>query len=518
MTGDPAAAPLLEMRGICKRYGAVHANRNVDLAVRHGCILGLLGENGSGKSTLMKVLFGLVRPDAGTITFRGKRLEGHDPQAALAAGIGMIHQHFTLVEGMSVVENVMLGWVSAGRWLRRRAVAELLRTEGRRYGLEVEPEATVADLPFGRRQRVEILKAVLRGAHLLVLDEPTSNLSPPEVSGLLGALRRLRDEGRAVVFISHKLREVLDVCDEVVVLRAGNVVGQSPVGGLSETALTHLMVGHEPPPLPVGRAPTTTRDRLQVRNLSLRDAKGVWRLRDVSFDLRSGEILAVAGVDGNGQGELAETVAGIRRATDGEVRLDGRDLRRCDARARVAAGVAYVPVDRATTSLVPGMTVAENLALRDFSRSPWRNGLFLDAGAFRRTAQAAVARFDVRCADVDAPAGSLSGGNAQKLVLAREFGRQPAVLLALQPTWGLDPAAARFVVAQILALRHAGGAILYLSAELDEVFAVGDRIAVMYGGRLSPPQLRSAADRKGVGQLMAGLNHHPQSADSAVAP
>src|SRR5437867_4326805 len=374
---------MLRMLGITKSYGSVRANRGIDLVVPPRTILGLLGENGSGKTTLMNVLFGLVRPDAGTITFKERPLADHTPREALAAGIGMIHQHFMLVPAMTVTENVMVGWDAAGRWLRPAAVAEHIRTASHRYGLDLEPDARVGALPLGGQQRVEIVKAILRGARLLVLDEPTSNLSPPEVAGLLDVLRRVRAEGRSVVFISHKLGEILDVCDEVVVLRDGAVAGRAPVAGVSRQDLARMMVGRDLTPAAAGPPPAPGRELLLVAGLTVRGATGVPRVRDVSFSVRAGEVLALAGVDGNGQGELADAIAGLILPERGHVFVDGADVTRGGVAARLAAGMAHVPADRHTTGLVPEMTVAENLTLRDSERPPLRRGPWLDRAAMR---------------------------------------------------------------------------------------------------------------------------------------
>jgi general nucleoside transport system ATP-binding protein len=508
---------MLEMRGIYKRYGPVRANRNIDLTVPPGKIVGLLGENGSGKSTLMKVLFGIVRADAGSITYKGRVLAGHSPRESIAAGIGMIHQHFTLVDAMTVTENAMLGWTRAGRWLRPREIAELIAGASRTYGLDVDPRATVGRLPYGTRQRVEIIKAILRGADLLVLDEPTSNLSPPEVGRLLEAMHRLREQGRSVIFISHKLGEVLDICDDIVVLRDGEVTGRCSAAGATRAELAHMMVGRDVT-MPINRV---SRDpgpeMLAVTGLSRTDESGIERLREVGFSIRAGEILAVAGVDGNGQADLVDTIAGLQRPDEGRVSLAGRDVTRWSVQARLAAGLSYIPVDRSGTSIVPGMTVEDNLALREFNRAPLSRWCRLDRAGFRALAASGIARFGIRAGGADAPTRTLSGGNQQKIVVAREVGRNPRVLLAFQPTWGLDPGATRFVIDQVLALRQAGGAILYISAELDEVLTLGDRIAVMYNGRLSEPVRREETDRTIVGLMMGGLAPTRRAADAHPA-
>jgi len=495
---------LLEMQGIVKSYGTVRANRSIDLTVPQRCVVGLLGENGSGKSTLMKVLFGMSRPDAGRVVFQGRLLAGHSPREAIAAGIGMIHQHFTLVEAMTVAENVMLGWSEAGTILRPNEVVARIEAASSTYGLVVDPKAVVATLPFGLRQRVEIVKAILRGAKLLILDEPTSNLGPLEVASLLAVIRRLKEQGHSVVFISHKLAEVIEICDEVVVLRDGAVSGRAAIAEVTREGLARMMVERDLS-APVARSAKAAGDAvLTVEGLSHRDASGATRVDGVGFCVRSGEILAVAGVDGNGQADLLDTLAGILPAHGGRILLDGRDVTRMNVRRRLAAGLAYIPVDRGGTSLVLGMSITDNLAMRDFDRAPLSRGPLLRLAAMRAAARERVRAFDIRAVHADVPARTLSGGNQQKIVLAREIGRRPRMLMAFQPTWGLDPGAARFVIEQMLALRDAGCAVLYVSSELEEVLMLGDRIAVMSNGRLSQPEPRDTVEVTRIGMMMAG--------------
>ena len=496
--------PMLTMRSIHKSYGSVRANHGIDLTVPRGRIVGLLGENGSGKSTLMKVLLGAVRADSGTIRFKGRELAGHTPRDAIAAGIGMIHQHLMLVDAMTTTENVMLGWHKAGQWLHLREIAEQLRTTSAEYRLDVDPDAIVGELSYGQRQRVEITSALMRGADLLVLDEPTSNLSPPEVASLLRLMRLLRDQGRSVIFISHKLTEILDLCDEIVVLRDGEVVGHRPAAGVSRAELARMMVGRDVTAT-VERGPSRGgQEVLAVRELSLRDRDGMDRLQNINFSLHAGEILSIAGVDGNGQAELVETIYGLRTADRGRITLSGLDITNWSVRDRMQAGLAYIPVDRASTSLVPGMTVEDNLALQEFDQPPLSRWCWLDRDSFRARALERMALFDIRASGPDAPAQALSGGNQQKIVVAREIGRSPKVLIAAQPTWGLDPGATRFVMEQILALRAAGGAILFISTDLEEVLTLGDRIGVLHAGRLFEPVPREAADITEIGLTMAG--------------
>jgi len=489
---------LLQMRGMVRCFGAVRANDGVDLDVSGGEILGLLGENGSGKSTLMKVLFGMIPADAGEIVFRGRRLAGHRPAEAMAAGVAMIHQHFMLVEAMTVVENVMLGWAEAGRVLKRAEMAARIREASRRFGLDLEPEAAVADLPLGRRQRIEILKAALREAELLILDEPTSNLAPSEVADLLAILRRLREQGKGVVFITHKLPEALDVCDRVVVLRAGRVSGRAEIGAVTKAELAEMMVGRDVT-APHGARPAPGKvDRLIVTDL---EGPG---LGPLSFSVRGGEVFGVAGVDGNGQLELAETLAGLRPARRGAMSLDGLDLIDAGVATRTKAGLAYMPADRSSTALVKGLSIADNLMLRDSGRAPYARGPLLSRAGRDAKARALMREYDIRAPLPATPAARLSGGNQQKIVVARELDRKPAALVAHQAAWGLDPGATRFVVERVLALRAAGAAVVYLSSELDEVLDVADRVAVMANGRFAGTVARRDVDLGQIGLWMSG--------------
>jgi general nucleoside transport system ATP-binding protein len=496
---EPQVDALLEMRGITRCFGALRANDAVDLDVRPGEIVGLLGENGSGKSTLMKVLFGMLAPDAGSIVFRGRPLANHTPREAMAAGIAMIHQHFMLVDAMTVTENVMLGWPAAGRILRRKEMSARVHEASRRFGLDLDPDALIATLPLGRRQRVEILKAILRDAELLVLDEPTSNLAPAEVADLLNILRRLRAEKKGIVFISHKLPEVLGVCDNVVVLRAGRVAGRAPVAGASREQLAEMMIGRDISSGPAGepsRPPGAV--RLAANDIS---APG---LASLTFEVRGGEILGVAGVDGNGQIELVEALTGLRALRGGAIALDGCDVTRATVAERMKRGLAYMPADRAHTALVRSMSVAENLMLRDSARAPYGRGPLLTRASGAAKARALMGEYDIRARDPNVIVARLSGGNQQKIVVARELDRRPAVLIAHQAAWGLDPGATRFVLERVMALRAAGAAIVYISSELEEVLTISDRIAVMADGGFAGVTARSEIDMRQIGLWMAG--------------
>jgi general nucleoside transport system ATP-binding protein len=491
-------ASLLEMRGIVRCFGAVRANDGVDLDVEAGEILGLLGENGSGKSTLMKVLFGMIAPDSGTIVFHGRLLSDHRPAEAMAAGVAMIHQHFMLIEAMTVLENVMLGWSRAGWVLKRAEVAARIRETSRRFGLDLDPDAFIGDLPLGRRQRVEILKALVREAELLILDEPTSNLAPSEVAELLTILRRLRAEGKGLLFISHKLPEVLEVCDRVMVLRAGRVTGSAPIGAVTRAQLAEMMVGRDVAAPPAHRPVTNGKIRLAVHNLQ---GPG---LGPLSFEVRGGEVLGVAGVDGNGQIELVETLAGLRRGDGGSIALEGRDVTGASVASRTRSGMAYMPADRASTALVKSLPIHENLMLRDSNRPPHASGWFLSPAASDRKARELMREYDVRAPGPQTLAARLSGGNQQKIVVARELDRKPAVLIAHQAAWGLDPGATRFVINRILALREEGAAIVYFSSELEEVLEVSDRIAVMANGSFAGFTAREGAHLGQIGLWMSG--------------
>lgn len=490
--------PLLEMRGIVRCFGALRANDEIDLEVRAGQIVGLLGENGSGKSTLMKVLFGMLSPDSGKILFRGQELSGHRPRDAIAVGIAMIHQHFMLVDAMTVVENIMLGWPAAGRVLRTVEMADRVREASRRFGLDLDPFARVGNLSLGRKQRVEILKAILREAELLILDEPTSNLAPTEVGDLLKILRDLRADGKGIIFISHKLPEVLEICDAIVVLRDGRVANRTAAEGASQARLAAMMVQRETGTLHVRTQRTAGEERLAVHDLSLPG------LSSLSFKVRGGEIVGVAGIDGNGQIELAEALAGIRRAETGTITLDGTNVTHAPVATRVQAGMAYMPADRSYTALVRTMSVAENLMLRDSNRPPYARGILLARRALAAKARELMKEYDIRASGPGACVARLSGGNQQKIVIARELERDPAVLVAHQATWGLDPGATHFVLDRVMALRDAGAAVLYISSELEEVLSISDWIAVMADGCFAGFVSRADADRAQIGLWMSG--------------
>ncbi|HLQ53773.1 MAG TPA: ABC transporter ATP-binding protein [Streptosporangiaceae bacterium] len=494
----------LELKGITKRFGSLVANDHIDLTVQPGEIRALLGENGAGKTTLMNVLYGLTHPDQGQILLDGREVVFRSPRDAIRAGIGMVHQHFMLVPVFTVAENVTLG-VERTRGLglldRRRARRDVLELSGR-YGLNVDPDAYVEDLPVGIQQRVEIVKALLREASVLILDEPTSVLTPGETDDLFRVVRQLREGGRSIVFISHKLKEVQAIADTITVIRRGRVIGDRPPTA-TDTELAALMVGR-PVELKVSKATARPGDVvLDVRGVTAADYHGNAVLHDVSFQVQAGEILGVAGVQGNGQTELCEVLMGLRPAAAGAVNLGGKDVTDATPRDRLRAGVGYVPEDRQEDGLVSDFSVADNLILDVYDRPPFASGIALDLDAIRASAVSRVAEFDVRTTSTATPVGTLSGGNQQKVIVAREMSRDVRLLLASQPTRGLDVGSIEFVHRRIVEERDKGVAVLIVSSELDEIYALADRIAIMYEGRIvafRPPSVPVEE----LGLLMAG--------------
>jgi ABC-type uncharacterized transport system ATPase subunit len=494
----------LELKGITKRFGSLVANDRIDLSVAPGQVHALLGENGAGKTTLMNVLYGLLQPDEGEILLDGKAARFHSPRDAIAAGIGMVHQHFMLVPVFTVAENVTLGIEETRRsgLLDRRKTRQDVRALSRRYGLEVDPDALVENLPVGIQQRVEIIKALVREATVLILDEPTAVLTPAETQDLFRIIRELKDGGRSIVFISHKLKEVQAIADTITVLRRGAVVGQrSP--GTTEDELASLMVGRD---VQLRVSKETAKPGaviLDVADLSVADETGRTWVNGVSFQIRAGEILGLAGVQGNGQTELCEALMGLRPTASGHVTLNGRDLTDATPRQRLRAGVAYVPEDRQEDGLVGDFSVADNMVLDTYDRPPYASGIRLNLDAIASNAAERVTEFDVRTTSVDTLVGTLSGGNQQKVILGRELGREHKVLVASQPTRGLDVGSIEFVHRRIVQQRDKGVAVLIVSAELDEIYALADRIAVMYEGKITgfrPPTVPAEE----LGLLMAG--------------
>jgi ABC-type uncharacterized transport system ATPase subunit len=496
----------LELRAITKRFGSFAANDRVDLVVEPGEIHALLGENGAGKSTLMNVLYGLYQPDEGQIVIDGVPVRFRGPGAAMAAGIGMVHQHFMLIPVFTVSENVMLGHERTwpGGFLDRRRARREVADVSRRYHLEVPPDALVADLPVGVQQRVEILKALSRNARLLVLDEPTAVLTPQETEDLIAVMRSLREGGTSIVFISHKLHEVREVADKITVIRRGAVVGTCEPS-TSANELAAMMVGR-PVRLTIDKEPAEPGDVVvDVANLSIVNDAGVVLVDDVSLRVRAGEIYAIAGVQGNGQTELAQALVGLARPTSGSIEVTGAPIAGLSTEEILDLGVGYVPEDRLHDGLVGSFSVAENLVLSRFDKAPFASHGTLDLGEIATNAEARVREFDVRPPTTTNPAATLSGGNQQKVVLARELSRPLKLLVIAQPTRGLDVGSMEFVHSRIVAERDRRTAVVMVSTELDEVLGLADRIAVMYRGRIAA-EVPAGTPPEQIGMLMAGCS------------
>ncbi|HEX9093886.1 MAG TPA: ABC transporter ATP-binding protein [Coriobacteriia bacterium] len=496
---------VLELRGITKIFPGVIANDDVSIALDAGEIVALLGENGAGKSTLMNVVYGLLTPDGGEVLVDGVPVRIRKPRQAIDLGIGMVHQHFMLVEPLTVTENIVLGREPTRAGVvdftaARKSVVEL----SDRYGLKVDPDARIIDLSVGMQQRVEILKALYQGARILILDEPTAVLTPQEVTELFGVVRSLVDGGLSVVLITHKLDEVLASADRVIVMRDGRVVGETKPSETDEVSLARMMVGRDVV-LRIDKTQSAPGGvALDVKDLKVDDDRRLEAVRGVTFQVRRGEIVAVAGVSGNGQTELIEAIVGLRRPKTGSIDLLGHDITHAPPRQTIAAGLSHVPEDRHRRGLVLEFDLAENVILGDHRRMPYAKRGFLRRTAIAETARKRIADYDVRTPSETVLAGNLSGGNQQKLVLARELGRDPEVLIAAQPTRGLDVGAIEFVHGRILAARRAGKAVLLVSLELEEVLALADRILVMYGGRIVATFEGGEVDAETLGVHMTG--------------
>jgi len=500
--------PALELRGIDKRFGAVHANRAVSLAVARGTVHGLVGENGAGKSTLMNIVYGFHRADAGEILIHGRRVDIYRPHDAIAAGVGMVHQHFMLVENFTVLENVILG-VEGGRRLTdglTRARAELEEL-ARTYGLDVPLDTPVGQLPVGLQQRVEILKALYRRADILILDEPTAVLTPQEADQLFALLDRLRAQGKTVILVTHKLREIMAVTDRVAVMRQGALVAEFATRDTTPGELAERMVGRTVSWQVEKSAARPGEPRLVVKDLVVRDRRGVVRVKGASFELRGGEIVGVAGVAGNGQSELLDALAGICRPESGEIWLDGHELVRAalSPRARRRLGLAHVPEDRLHQGLVAEFSAQDNAILGQHDRPAYNRGWLQNRTAIQTGCAQKMAAYDVRPPNPALRMAAFSGGNQQKLVLAREIDGDPRVLLVGQPTRGVDIGAVEFIHRQLVALRDAGKAVLLVSVELDEILGLADRILVMAGGEIVGELPQSETAEKKLGLMMAGV-------------
>jgi general nucleoside transport system ATP-binding protein len=501
----PERAQVLEMRHVTKRFPGIVANDDIGFDLREGEVHALLGENGAGKSTLMNILYGLYHPDSGEILIRGRPVRLGSPNAAIRAGVGMVHQHFMLIPVMTVTENIVLAQepTTAGVLLDTREAEHRVRELSERYGLTVDPHARVQEISVGQQQRVEILKALYREADILVLDEPTAVLTPQEAQELFGVIRSLTERGKSIVFISHKLNEVLEIADRITVLRRGKLIETLPAAGATEASLARLMVGRDVL-LRVAKTPAHPAEPLlEVEDLRVVDDRGIEKVRGVSFEVRAGEIVGIAGIDGNGQTELIDAMTGLHQVESGSVRVGGRDVTASSARAHVDGGLGHIPEDRQRRGLVLEYSIAENIALHDFRKPPASRFGWLFPRRLAERARALIREFDVRGGGPATRAGGLSGGNQQKVVLAREIDRDPQVLIAAQPTRGLDVGAIEFVHGRLIEERDEGRAILLVSLELDEVLSLSDRVLVMYEGEIAgefPP----TASEEELGIAMTG--------------
>ncbi len=517
-TTEEQVAPLLEMRGITKLFPGVVANDRVDFDVLAGEVHTLFGENGAGKTTLMRILYGLYRPDEGEIRFKGESVAIRSPAEAIRLGIGMIHQHFTLVNTLTVAENVALGVKSSrGPLTDLKVVTARLEELAETYGLRVAPRAFVWQLSVGERQRVEILKALYRDVALLILDEPTAVLTPNEVDDLFRVLRQLADGGRGLVFISHKVAEVLELSDRISVLRAGQLVGKLPGHGASRDQLIEMMVGHHLSE-ELSIAPRAAGEsRLVLKGLRVRGDRGDESVRGVDLEVGEGEIVGIAGVSGNGQRDLAEAIAGIRPPHGGSILLDGNEVAGASPRRVRAAGLAYVPEERMRDGVISGFSVADNLILVDNNNHAYSRLGFLRRKAIRRHCEHLVDDFAVKTPDIDTPAHNLSGGNIQKLILARELSGHPKVLLVAQPTRGIDVGSAQYIHERLVEQRDSGTAVLVISEDLDEVMTISDRIVVMYEGQIIGTADPRTTTREAIGLLMAGIAPETPAAGSTTS-
>lgn len=507
----------LRTEGITKRFPGIVACDSIDLSVGENEILALVGENGAGKTTLMNMLMGLYQPDEGRIFINDRPVQFKSPHDAFAAGIGMVHQHFMLVPNMTVAENVALGFAESHRPFRLDigAVKRRIADVSNRYGLPVQPDAYVWQLSVGEQQRVELIKTLCFGARFLILDEPTSALTPQETDELIALLRRMAAD-MSIIFISHKLAEVTALSDKVAILRRGHVVFKGSTQEQTAASLAALMTGHEVVLPRNACAAGCDEERLVVKSLTVRSDRGFPALDGLSFSVRAGEILGLAGVSGNGQRELAEALAGLRKIEKGNVSLMGTKLTNRSPREIIDAGLGYIPEDRNTEGIIPSFSVKENLILKDFASPAYALGIFIRAKAEEQNAVALQERFDIRCSSLNGAAGSLSGGNIQKVILARELARSPKVLVAVYPTRGLDMGAEEFIHTRLLELRTHGTAIFLISEELDELTNLCDRIAVIFKGKILETLAGPEATRSKLGLLMAGIK--PETEEAASGP
>jgi general nucleoside transport system ATP-binding protein len=500
---------VLEMRGIRKEFPGVVANDDVSLGLRPGEVHALLGENGAGKSTLMNILYGLYHPDAGKILLHGKPVTFASARDAIQAGIGMVHQHFMLIPVMTVAENIVLGVEPRSHLLLdERGAEKRVRELSARFGLVVDPAALVSEITVGQQQRVEILKALYRGADVLILDEPTAVLTPQEANELFAIVKSLKADGKSIIFISHKLNEVLEIADRITVLRRGKTIETVPREGATEQSLAKAMVGRDVL-LRVEKAPATPGDvMLSVEDLHVVDERGIEKVRGVSFVVRTGEVVGIAGVDGNGQSELIDAITGLAKIQRGKVRVAGREVQGAGARGMLDAGVGHIPEDRQRRGLVLEFSIAENIALHDYGRPPDSRWGWLFPRRLAERARRLIREFDVRGGGALTPAGGLSGGNQQKVVVAREIERDPKILIAAQPTRGLDVGAIEYLHRRIVTERDKGRAVLLLSLELEEILSLSDRVLVIYEGEIVGEHTGEVSEDE-IGLEMLGAKEQP---------
>ncbi|MFN3308144.1 MAG: ABC transporter ATP-binding protein [Anaerolineales bacterium] len=501
---------ILELHGITKRFPGVLANDQIDLDLREGEIHALLGENGAGKTTLMNILYGLYKPDEGEIRVNGEKIDVHSPRDAIACGIGMVHQHFMLVPVFTVVDNVMLGdeYVRGGGFLDRRKAANRILEISQQYNLQVDPFAYIKDLPVGLQQRVEIIKLLFREANILILDEPTAVLTPQEVDELFKIMKSLVASGKSIIFITHKLREVMEFSDRITVIRNGKVVGTTTPQEADQNKLAAMMVGR-PIELAIEKKPAEPKEAvLEVRNLKVLDARKLIAVNGVSFEVRAGEVLGIAGVQGNGQTELVRALTGMQHPVEGQIRILGKDVTHASPKAFFEMGAAHIPEDRQKDGLVLTYPVKDNFILNTFYKPPYARGIVLQQPEIIAHAEELVEKFDIRTPSIFTTLSSLSGGNQQKVIVAREFSRPIRLLIASQPTRGLDVGSIEYIHNRLIEKRDEGCAVLLVSTELDEIMQLSDRIAVMYRGRIVATLNAAETTKEEIGLYMAGL--HPE--------
>ncbi len=509
---------ILEAKGITKQFPGVLANDKVNFNLRKGEIHALLGENGAGKSTLMSVLYGLYRPDDGEILINGNPVAIHSPNDSIALGIGMVHQHFMLIPVFTVAENIMLGdEIVHNGLLDRKAVVDKVRQLSKQYGLDVNPLAIVGELPVGVQQRVEIVKTLYRDAQILILDEPTAVLTPQEVQGLFKVLRLLVEKGKSIIFITHKLKEVLEVANRITVMRAGRVTGTATPGKVDEKKLAEMMVGREVNLIILKKAAVPKEVVLEVRDLKVSDEHGNTTVNGISFDVRAGEVLGIAGVQGNGQTELVYALTGLLPSQSGTIRVLDKDIHRSAPRQIIEMGVAHIPEDRQKHGLVLQFPIYDNLVLCTYYLDPNAHGLNMQKNVIVDSAKGLVKQFDVRTPNVFVPVSNLSGGNQQKVIVAREFSRPIKLLVASQPTRGLDVGSIEYIHSRIIQKRDEDAAVVLVSSELDEIMALSDRIAVMYRGEIVDIVPAANASKEYLGLLMAGIKPE-EAAKGRVKP